>query len=97
MTSLSAQRASPAQLLCWVRQHWQQENGLHYRRDVTLGEDRSQVRMGQAPQVLASLNNLVIGLAARHEQPNLAAWQRRLAYAFDHVLHRAPQPAPPHP
>ena len=97
VTSLSAQRASPAQLLGWVRQHWQQENGLHYRRDVTLGEDRSQVRMGQAPQVLASLNNLVIGLAARHEQPNLAAWQRRLAYAFDHVLHQAPQPAPPHP
>jgi predicted transposase YbfD/YdcC len=94
VTSLSAQRASPAQLLRWVREHWQQENGLHYRRDVTLGEDRSQVRMGQAPQVLASLNNLVIGLAARHKQPNLAAWQRTLAYAFDQALHRAPQPAP---
>jgi predicted transposase YbfD/YdcC len=93
-TSLSAAAAPPARLLALIRGHWQQENGLHYRRDVTLGEDRSQVRMGQAPQVLASLNNLVIGLAARHKQPNLAAWQRRLAYVFDKVLQRHPTRPP---
>jgi predicted transposase YbfD/YdcC len=90
VTSLSAAAASPARLLALVRGHWQQENGLHYRRDVTLGEDRSQVRMGRAPQVLASLNNLVIGLATRHKQPNLAAWQRQLAYCWDKALHREP-------
>lgn len=90
VTSLSAAEAAPARLLELIRGHWQQENGLHYRRDVTLGEDRSQVRRGHAPQVLASLNNLVIGLAARHKQPNLAAWQRRLAYLWDKVLHQKP-------
>jgi predicted transposase YbfD/YdcC len=36
-------------LMAVVRGHWQIENGLHYRRDVTLHEDASQVRMGQAP------------------------------------------------
>jgi len=90
VTSLSAAAARPERLLALIRGHWQQENGLHYRRDVTLGEDRSQVRMGQAPQVLASLNNLVIGLATRHKQPNLAAWQRRVAYLFEKALQRGP-------
>jgi hypothetical protein len=53
---------------------------------VTLGEDRSQVRLGQAPQVLASLNNVVIGVAARQAASNLAALQRRVAYQFDKAL-----------
>ena len=32
------------------------ENRLHYRRDVTLGEDACQVRVRGAPQALAALN-----------------------------------------
>jgi predicted transposase YbfD/YdcC len=86
VTSRTAAEASPAALLAFVRAHWRQENGLHYRRDVTLGEDRSQVRLGQAPQVLASLNNVVIGVAARQAASNLAALQRRVAYQFDKAL-----------
>ena len=35
----------------YVRGHWGIENRLHYVRDVTLGEDASQVRTGAAPQV----------------------------------------------
>ena len=31
-------------------------------RDVVFGEDRGQVRTGSAPQLLAALRNLVIGL-----------------------------------
>jgi hypothetical protein len=38
------------------------ENRLHWRRDVTLGEDHSQVRKGNAPQVVATLNNLVLAV-----------------------------------
>lgn len=71
-----------------VRGHWQIEKGLHYRRDITLGEDASQVRMGQAPHVLACLNNAVCGLAARAGMDHLAALQRSLAAAIDRILFR---------
>lgn len=77
-------------LLGAVRAHWQIENGLHYRRDVTLDEDASLARMGHAPQVLATLNNLVCGLTARAGATNLAALQRSLAAAVDRWLFTLP-------
>lgn len=46
------------------RRHWSIESRLHYVRDVTLGEDRSTVRTGQAPANMAALRNLVIGICA---------------------------------
>ena len=49
ITSLSAERANAAALLVFLRDHWQIENGLHYVRDVTLGEDACRVRTGAAP------------------------------------------------
>ncbi len=67
---------------------WGIENGLHHRRDVTLHEDASQVRMGQAPHVLAILNNTVCGLATRAGLTNLAALQRSMAAALDRILFR---------
>jgi Transposase DDE domain len=62
ITSLSAERAPAAALLVFLRDHWQIENGLHYVRDVTLGEDACRVRSGAAPQVLAALRNAVVHL-----------------------------------
>src|SRR5262245_15079337 len=44
LASLDADAISASQLLSLWRQHWQIENGLHYVRDVTLGEDTSRVR-----------------------------------------------------
>ena len=41
----------------WIRGHWQIENGLHWVRDEVLGEDRSTIRTGHAPQNLAALRN----------------------------------------
>ena len=64
ITSLSADRANAAALLTFLRDHWQIENGLHYVRDVTLGEDACRVRSGTAPQVLAALRNAVVHLLA---------------------------------
>lgn len=62
ITSLSAERAGAATLLAILRDHWRIENGLHYVRDVTLGEDACRVRKGAAPQVLAALRNAVVHL-----------------------------------
>lgn len=36
------------------------ENSVHWVRDVTFDEDRSQIRTGSAPQVMATLRNAVI-------------------------------------
>ncbi len=69
-----------------VRGHWQIENGLHDRRDVTLLKDISHVRMGQAPHILVCLNNAICGLAARGGPSNLAALPRSLAVASDRLL-----------
>ncbi|PDW00802.1 ISAs1 family transposase [Candidatus Chloroploca asiatica] len=88
ITSAPRSAVRARRLLEVVRGHWQIENGLHYRRDVTLGEDASQVRMGQAAHILACLNNAVCGLAARGGQSNLAALQRSLAAAIDRLLFR---------
>src|SRR5438105_13289733 len=38
------------------------QNGLHYVKDVTMGEDASQVRMQGAPQALAALNGGILAL-----------------------------------
>jgi predicted transposase YbfD/YdcC len=80
LTSLPA--ATPAaELLRLVREHWHIENRLHYVRDVTLGEDACQVRVGRAPQGLAALRNAVVGLLHQHHVPNLAATLRVNAWS----------------
>lgn len=88
MTSAPRGVASAQRLLNVVRGHWQIETSLHYRRDVRLGDDASQVRMGQAPHILACLNNAVCGIAARGGQTNLAALQRSMLAASDRLLFR---------
>ncbi len=46
-------------------------------RDVALDEDRSQVRTGAAPQIMAGLRNLTISLFRLAGEPNIAAALRR--------------------
>jgi hypothetical protein len=79
LTSLTPERACPSRLLHIWRGQWQIENGLHYVRDVTLGEDASQIRCGQGPAVFAALRNTALGLIRLAKQPNVAAAQRRHA------------------
>jgi predicted transposase YbfD/YdcC len=62
ITSLSRDEITPTQLLKKIRAYWGIENGLHYRRDVTLREDRTRMTKGNAGSIMACLNNLVIGL-----------------------------------
>jgi predicted transposase YbfD/YdcC len=85
ITSLSRQRADAARLLRLVREHWGIENGSHYRRDVTLGEDLSRVRKGSAPQVMAALRNTVIHLSVGVAD-SLAAAVRKLGNCFHLAL-----------
>lgn len=79
VTSLSAQQATPARLLALVRGHWRIENRSHWVRDVTFDEDRSQVRKGNVPQVMAALRNAAISLMRLAGCTNIAAACRRFA------------------
>jgi predicted transposase YbfD/YdcC len=79
ITDLPPHHARPDELAAWIRGHWQIENALHWVRDVTFGEDLSQVRTGNGPQVMASLRNLVISLHRLDGATNIAAALRHHA------------------
>ncbi len=71
--------ADPATLAAWVRGHWEIENKLHWVRDVTYQEDKSLVRTGNAPRVMASLRSLAISLLRLDGHSNIAAANRHHA------------------
>jgi predicted transposase YbfD/YdcC len=87
VTSLTPERADAARLLAVVRGHWSIENRSHWVRDVTFDEDRSQVRCGNIPQVMAALRNTVIGLMRGAGHTNIAAACRRCAAQPRAALH----------
>lgn len=87
ITSLTAEEASPKQLLQIIRSHWGIENGLHYRRDETLREDWCHLKRGQAPRAMAVINNLIVGLVLRLGRTNLAE-ARRYFDAHPHEAQR---------
>lgn len=65
ITSLSAEQASPEQLLKMLRSYWGIENGLHYRRDVTLHEDHTRFTKDSAAHIMSIINNVVLALISK--------------------------------
>ena len=86
LTSLSPQRAPARCLNRLVRRHWAVENELHWRRDVTLGEDGCRSRTGKVPQMLATLNNVVLALMQMLAVSNVAGQMREFAAFPDQAL-----------
>jgi hypothetical protein len=63
ITSLDRLKHNTAQYIQkTLRLHWTIENRLHWVRDVTYDEDRSQIRTKNGPQAMACLKNLAISL-----------------------------------
>lgn len=86
ITSADARTAPPATLAAWVKGQWSIENRLHWVRDVTFDEDRSQVASGNAPQVMASLRNAVIAILRLNDWDNLAEATRHHARDLDRPI-----------
>jgi predicted transposase YbfD/YdcC len=86
LTDLSQNQVLPKRLLKLTREYWSIENGLHYRRDVTLGEDATRMTKGHAARNMAILNNLVIGLCLRRGYSNVAQARRRFCAHPDLAL-----------
>jgi predicted transposase YbfD/YdcC len=75
----SDRSATPETLAAWVRRHWHIENKLHWVRDVSYQEDKSLVRTGNAPRVMASLRSLAISILRLDGHANIAAANRHHA------------------
>ena len=86
VTSADHRQAPPATLAAWVRGHWGIENRLHWVRDVSFDEDRSQVRTGNAPQVMATLRSITISLLRLTGIKNIAQGLRHHARDPEAVL-----------
>jgi predicted transposase YbfD/YdcC len=78
ITSLTALHADPVLLARWLRGHWAIE-ALHWVRDVSFDEDRSQVRTRNGPQIMAALRNFVITALRLAGYTNIAAALRHHA------------------
>jgi hypothetical protein len=76
LTDMSPKQAPPKRLLSLLRGYWGIENGLHYRRDVTLQEDATRASTGHIGHNLAIINNLVIALCLSHDFHNVAQARR---------------------
>ena len=86
-TSVAKGQHSAEQLLQGIRDHWSaSENGAHYRRDVSLGEDASRIGGRKGAFVMATLRNLLLGLfeLQKHRGKTKArtfpGWRRKLTH-----------------
>jgi predicted transposase YbfD/YdcC len=86
ITSLHAGQVGPVQLETLCRGHWTIENRVHYVRDVTMGEDANQTRVGHAPHALAARRNAILSLFRRHGWTNIAAAFRHYGASVSSAL-----------
>lgn len=86
MTSLPRKKADAKRILELNRKHWSIENRLHYRRDVTLGEDASQIRVKGAPEVLAALNGGILAFMDFLGVKNVAKQMRHYCAQYEDAL-----------
>ena len=70
VTSLDRTRADAQRLLMLTRHHWLIENRSRWVRDATFDEDRSQVRRGSTPGVMAAFRCTAIGLLGLASESN---------------------------
>ena len=84
-TSAVREQDSAQELLEAIRGHWSGcENGSHYRRDVSLGEDASQISGRTGAFAMATLRNLVLGLCelqqhrGKTKARTFPGWRRKL-------------------
>jgi hypothetical protein len=88
VSSLSLEERSAQALGGMIRGHWSAiENGTHYRRDVTLGEDACRTTKAGGASIMATLRNLTNGLyelereGERTDIDTLNSWCQRQTFS----------------
>lgn len=79
IASLPVSYATAEKLNQYIRGHWGIENRLHRQRDVIFDEDKSSIRKGTAPQLMAALKNIVINIFHRAAVRSFPTAFRRFA------------------
>jgi predicted transposase YbfD/YdcC len=82
LSSVEADRMSPAQWNQTIRNHWAGvENRLHWRKDACLGEDKTRSRDPNIVGNLMLLRNAALSLfvAQQHILPSLPAFTETVA------------------
>lgn len=80
ITDLPTHQARPEEIAAWAREHWTIENSVHWIRDVTFGEDASQIRTHNTPAVMAALRDIVRGAI------RLAGWANTASARRAHTI-----------
>jgi len=95
VTSRTREEMAPHELLDATIGHWEGiENGTHYVRDVSFGEDACQIHKPTAARNMVTLRNFAIGLhclqkrRGKNKNPSLPSWRRSMkaSQALRHVL-----------
>ena len=66
-----------------VRTHWGIENSLHWRLDVVFREDDSRIRKDNAPENLALIRRIAVGLVKDRLPPKMTVKRARLRMALN--------------
>jgi predicted transposase YbfD/YdcC len=71
-----------------VRAHWAVENGLHWRLDVTFGEDGCRIRTGHAAENMTVVRHFALSLLRAYTKDRLSVRRRRRRcdYRMDYRL-----------
>jgi len=62
-----------------VRSHWQIENSLHWVKDVTLKEDVSKIKKGNAPQNISTIKSMSLNIFRGNDFTNMAEAMRMVS------------------
>lgn len=81
VTSLPESVSDAVQLAALKRGHWQIENGLHYVKDKSMGEDGCQIHVGYGADIMAMIRNTAITLIRRAGYRTIVS---RLRYYSSH-------------
>jgi predicted transposase YbfD/YdcC len=66
-----------------IRQHWSIENGLHWKLDVGMNEDRCPIYRGNAAENLATMRKIVLFLLQKELSCQNGIGIKRIKAAFD--------------
>jgi predicted transposase YbfD/YdcC len=80
---LSSLPPDAARLAHTIRSHWGIENRLHWVLDVAFREDASTVRLGHAPENLASIRHLALNLLRQERSSKGSIATKRFRAALD--------------
>jgi len=80
---ISSLRIGAAQMMKYIRQHWEIENKLHWSLDVAFKEDESRVRVGHAPENLAVIRKMAFNLLRQNKSKKCGAKTKRMLCGLD--------------